>query len=441
MLSSITIIIGIAAIAASADIPANIRPDNVTNTTSSALNPFGTGFLLSNSSSGYVYNATGNLTSPEPRPYTPSGGLANNGSVPNYHPLTDYDYESLLLVLYQEFMELDLFEFGLRTFSVGEFERVGLDANDRALIEFMAEQERGHVMLIENILGPSAINRCNYTYPFTSVVEFVDFCRKVTRWGESGVYGFLEHLDSRASAQLLLQTVTTDARQEMIFRQFEGLFPMPVWFQTGITQSMAWTLLAPYIAGCSMDSPRLAWQNFPALNITNNPNPAAPNATSPSNATLSTASATAPFSNFTGLPGGSNITGSNFTIIPGITSNRTGFTFPGNVVQLAGDFPGKPVGPNNSYTTNSSAGAPRFAAWISQLNTTYTVLENVQNGTNGWTATTRQPGDTIWPNVSETIVNGSMFILATDANISVTPYNISELNPHVVAGPAVYFAG
>ncbi|KAK9483912.1 hypothetical protein V1527DRAFT_238440 [Lipomyces starkeyi] len=435
MLSSITIILGIAAIAASADIPAGIRPDNATNTTSSALNPFGTGFLLSNGSSGYVYNATGNLTSPEPRPYSPSGGLGNNGSVPNYHPLTDFDYESLLLVLYQKMIELNLFEFGLSTFSVADFQRSGLDANDRALIEFMAEQERGHATLIENILGPSAINSCNYTYPFTTVVDFVDFCRKVTRWGESGVYGFLEHLDSRASAQLLLQTVTTEARQEMIFRQFEGLFPMPVWFQTAITQSMAWTLLAPYISGCSRDSPRVAWQNFPALNITNNPNPAALNATSPSNATLSTTSSPAPFANATGLPG------SNFTFVPAIASNRTGFTFPGNVLQLAGEFPGKAVGPNSSYTTNSSAGAPRFAAWISQLNTTYTVLENVVNGTNGWTATTRQPGDTIWPNVSEVIVNGSMFIVATDANISVTPYNISELNSHVVAGPAVYLAG
>ena len=51
---------------------------------------------------------------------------------------------------------------------------------------------------------------------------------QLTRFGESGVYGFLEHLDSRAAAELLLQSITTEARQQMIFRQFEGLFPMPV---------------------------------------------------------------------------------------------------------------------------------------------------------------------------------------------------------------------
>jgi hypothetical protein len=103
------------------------------------------------------------------------------------------------------------------------------------------------------------------------------------------VYGFLEHLDSRAAATLLLQSITTEARQQMIFRQFEGLFPMPVssslspiysgvadvsgldlqiWFLPAITQSMTWTLLSPHIVSCPAGNPHIQWQNFPALNIT-----------------------------------------------------------------------------------------------------------------------------------------------------------------------------
>ncbi len=53
----------------------------------------------------------------------------------------------------------------------------------------------------------------------------------------------------------------------MIFRQLEGLFPMPFNFVAGITQSMAWTLLAPYIVSCPENNTVLAWQNFPGLNI------------------------------------------------------------------------------------------------------------------------------------------------------------------------------
>ncbi len=201
---------------------------------------------------------------------------------------------SQTLALHQEYIELDLFEYGLAKFPVSEFEAAGLNADDRYLIEFMADQEVAHAKLITNIIGrmsswPSyltiyivdapprmftegvAAQRCTYSYPFETVRDFVDFCQKLTRFGESGVYGFLEHLDSRAAANLLLQSITTEARQQMVFRQFEGLFPMPVFFEPGISQSMAWTLLAPYITSCPKDNTRLAWQNFPALNITVRP--------------------------------------------------------------------------------------------------------------------------------------------------------------------------
>jgi hypothetical protein len=118
-----------------------------------------------------------------------------------------------------------------------------------------------------------------YNYPFTTVHEAFDFTQKLTRFGESGVWGFQAHLDSRECAQLLDQSIATEARQQMIFRQFAGLFPMPVWFETGIPQSWAWTLLAPYISSCPANSKRLAWQNFPGLYVLNQPNSARRNAT------------------------------------------------------------------------------------------------------------------------------------------------------------------
>jgi hypothetical protein len=91
--------------------------------------------------------------------------------------------------------------------------------------------------------------------------------------GESGVYGFLSHLDSRPSAQLLLQSITAEARQRLIFRQFSGAFPRPVYFETGISQSMAWTLLSPYIVSCPPENPHIEWQNFPWLNVVNDQPP------------------------------------------------------------------------------------------------------------------------------------------------------------------------
>ncbi|KAF8242691.1 hypothetical protein K440DRAFT_656442 [Wilcoxina mikolae CBS 423.85] len=340
------------------------------------------------------YPNTGNLTKPEPRPYTPAGGNGTSPKdIPVYQAFSDFDYFSLSLALYQEYIELDLFQEGLRRFTVEDFQNVGLTEDDRTLIEFMAEQEVGHAILISNILGPHAPRQCEYQYPFHTVSEFIDFCQKLTRWGESGVYGFLPHLDSRAAAQLLLQSITTEARQQMIFRQFEGLFPMPVFFEVGVPQSFAWTLLAPYIKGCGPETPRLPWQNFPALIILNNP------------------------------------IGTNPKYGPAITHNRPPLSEPGREVHFLYEDPGQAVGPNRSYITNTTAGPPKFAAWLNQLNVTYTPLYDI---TDHNTAKTVQPaGDLFTP--FNPIVNGTMFVALTDTDLYVTPANVSLILPHVVA--------
>lgn len=57
------------------------------------------------------------------------------------------------LGLNQEYLELDLFKFGLSRFSDEEFDAAGLGPSDRELIAFMAQQEVGHATALTNILG------------------------------------------------------------------------------------------------------------------------------------------------------------------------------------------------------------------------------------------------------------------------------------------------
>lgn len=45
----------------------------------------------------------------------------------------------------------------------------------------------------------------------------------------------------------------------MIFRQFEGLFPMPVYFEVGVPQSFAWHLLSRYITSCPSENKPIQW--------------------------------------------------------------------------------------------------------------------------------------------------------------------------------------
>ncbi|KIX96966.1 uncharacterized protein Z520_07080 [Fonsecaea multimorphosa CBS 102226] len=372
-----------------------------------------------------------------PVPYQPAGGQGTNGTLPYYHPLSDFDYESLTLALYQEWIELDLFHNGLARFSVQDFTNAGLTAEDRFLIEFMADQEVGHATLLSNILGPAAPPQCTYNYPYTNVREFIDFCQKLTRFGESGVYGFLGHLDSRESATLLLESITTEARQQMIFRQFDGLFPMPLWFIPGVPQSWAWTLLAPYISSCPANTTRLAWQNFPPLTIINNPNPAK---TNPNIGPMSNTTGSNPL-NTTGIASSNlclNAKGQSSDCGPAISQNKSiPLSYPGRPIQLSWGNVNETVGPNNSYITARSplADAPRYAMFVTQLNATFVPLVNISGNT----------GAVVQPNMStfagDPAANGTMFIALTSQNPYVTPFNLSMVNPYVYAGPALYQAG
>ncbi|KAJ5782467.1 hypothetical protein N7457_004241 [Penicillium paradoxum] len=445
-------------------------PFTGTPTTTGALtaSSIGTGISRLGVAPGATsYPADGRLHSAEPAPYVPAGGVGTNGSEPVYNTKSDFDYESLSLALYQEWIELDLFQDGLRRFSESDFQAAGLTSADRQLIAFMAQQEIGHVTMLSNILGSYAPQQCSYIFPYTNVREFIDFCQKLTRFGEAGVYGFLAHLDSREAATLLTQAITTEARQQLIFRQFERLFPMVEWFEVGIPQSWAWTLLAPFISSCPDNQTRLVWQNFPALMVVNQPNPwnggsAAANSTSRWNQTSASnyTSSIDRTANFTQAAGYSfnQSTGANGTVGPGVSIPKS----PKNSMPLRRapapwDLPGKNVGPNNSYitSTEADAGSARYVAWVSQLNITYTPLRivnglNVTNGTTTTNSTTNSTlngirGYTTQPNFEtyqgNPAVNGTMFIAITDSDPFLSPFNLSLINRHVIAGPALYQAG
>jgi len=155
-------------------------------------------------------------------PFQPAGGLLEDKPV--YTVESNFDFQSLNLALNQELIELDLFNHGLAKFSDAEFDAAGITAEYREIIRFMAQQEIGHAQALSNLIGPERSSKqCVYEYPFETVEEFIVFSQILTRFGESGVYGFLGQLDSRPSAQILLQSITTEARQQMLFRQMQGL--------------------------------------------------------------------------------------------------------------------------------------------------------------------------------------------------------------------------
>lgn len=257
----------------------------------------------------------------------PAGGLLIEKPV--YEAESNFDFQSLNLALNQELIELDLFNYGLAKFSDKEFDEAGITAEYREIIRYFAQQEIGHATAISNMLGPErSAKQCTYQYPFNTVKEFILFNQLLTRFGESGVYGFLGQLNSRPASQILLQSITTEARQQYTFRQLQGLFPVPVWFETGIPQAWAWTLLSPYIKSCPSNNPTIEWPLFPTLEILNQPY---------------------------ALGNG-----------PAISTNSSGLTAPGREIFFRYEKPGKTTGYDDKYTTSINAkGTPKFAAFVS----------------------------------------------------------------------------
>merc|ERR1712093_782400 len=51
-----------------------------------------------------TYSPDGTLHDQQPIPYTPAGGLGTNGTEPVYRVQSDFDYQSILLGLYQEWI-------------------------------------------------------------------------------------------------------------------------------------------------------------------------------------------------------------------------------------------------------------------------------------------------------------------------------------------------
>ncbi|KAK4507057.1 hypothetical protein PRZ48_000791 [Zasmidium cellare] len=377
------------------------------------------------------YNDNGKLQQPEVIPYQPFGGKGYD-QVPVYQVESDHDFESLALGIHQELIELDLFHYGLALFNESEFEEAGLTKSDRDLLQYMAVQETGHATLVANMLGWDAAPRqCTYDYPFKTVREYIDFMQKRTRWGESGNWGFIGHLDSREVATLLVQAEAIEARQQSVFRQMLGLHPMPIWFAPGIPQSWHWTLLAQYISSCPENNTRVAWQNFPALHVADQPNPNRINANNTQPWEL-VGNRTGDPSDSTVVPDDDNCletdeTGSS--CIAAISQDRyIPLSYPGKVINLTWDAPGAAVGPNNSYVTSTTAGEPAYVAWLGQYNLTYTPLTKTSNNS----GSTYQPAGDVFQ--GDPALNGTAFIALTDTDeLFLTPFNLSLINPHVAA--------
>lgn len=68
-----------------------------------------------------------------------------------------------------------MFHYGRARFTDEEFDAQGIDAEQRHLLEYMANQEVGHATVIGNMLQGQGAKMCKYRYDFETVQEFIQF--------------------------------------------------------------------------------------------------------------------------------------------------------------------------------------------------------------------------------------------------------------------------
>ncbi|KAF5865564.1 hypothetical protein ETB97_003408 [Aspergillus alliaceus] len=179
--------------------PTTTRAVNAPATLAAAIEP-----KPPNSTATY-YNSQGVPLHPMTAPYTPAGGLGTNGTLPHYMVESDFDFKSIALGVYQEYIELDLLLDGFAPFTDEEFLEAGLQpAWSRGTI---ADRVHG---------GPGDRTRdIAGQHAGRSRAKDVRIRLSV-----------LKH--SREVPNLLSLSITTEARQQMIFRQMSGPNPTDV---------------------------------------------------------------------------------------------------------------------------------------------------------------------------------------------------------------------
>lgn len=123
-----------------------------------------------------------------------------------------------------------------------------------------------------------------------------------------------------------------------------------------------------------------------------------------------------------------------------ISHNISALVHVGEELTFSYAQPGKKVGPYHQITEagpHTYGEKPKYAAFFSQLNVTYSPLYDVT----GSHAKAKIPGGDVLQTGGKEIINGTMFVALTSHNPHLTTANTSLINSYTVAGPAILQAG
>lgn len=165
-------------------------------------------------------------------------------------PVED-EVDVLNFALTAEHLDSTLYRVGLEDFDEAAFEEAGYAADVRRYLEQIAENEATQVeFLTETItdLGGDPVPQAEYSFPYTTVPEFLALSQQVEEVGLDAYTGAAQYLidnDELLTAALTIHAV--EARHLAYFRFVNGLIPFPEAFEAPLTPDEAFAVLSQFI--------------------------------------------------------------------------------------------------------------------------------------------------------------------------------------------------
>ncbi|KIW36733.1 uncharacterized protein PV06_11029 [Exophiala oligosperma] len=295
------------------------------------------------------------------------------------------------LALFLENLELSYFQSGLENIST--WGTAGYPNDTTKILSKIVAQEEVHVATITNLLsgyGAPVIAPCQYSFPVSSIDEFIALGDIITSLGISALIGVVHRVSytDPSIVNTVASIVTVESRHDAFFRHVGGRVPDPAPFDTGISNIWAYNLALRFIVPGSCPT-EIPLPILPPLTVST---PTA--AENRSSAATGIASSIVPYQNSTTIP----VNAANTTV----TSSDMAFSW--DPMQMPLVF---------------EQGRQLFVGWTNQLNTpVYTVLSIIDQG--------RGVAD-----VPQGL-NGAVFVTVT----SQLPDNDYDLALATLAGPA-----
>lgn len=184
------------------------------------------------------------------------------------HPNIAYPVEILNYALTLEHLEATFYREGLAKFTEADFTSAGLPASTYTRLTQVASHEKTHVDFLAGALGPAGTKECTYSFPMSSVSEFLGVASVLEGVGVSAYLGAARQIVNKGYLTAAGSILTVESRHSAYIRDASSqqkLSPFPSAQDVPLTPNAVYTLASAFITSCPADNPALPVKAYPAL--------------------------------------------------------------------------------------------------------------------------------------------------------------------------------